>query len=79
MNGLDQVAAVTNSVFTDPKIFCLVLDIVDNMKESFSSGPLADRLLAVAKKDRDPAMIQRTSACLWNSAHQDPRHSFFRQ
>lgn len=77
IEGLDQLAVVSDEVFTDPKVFGQILEIVDTMRESSQSGALIKRLFAVVKKKRDPVVLQRTAGYLWPYiASVDPRSMF---
>ncbi|GAF72166.1 unnamed protein product, partial [marine sediment metagenome] len=44
MQGLDQLAAVSDEVFTDPKVLELVFEVADQLRESGVSFPLGKRL-----------------------------------
>jgi outer membrane protein assembly factor BamD (BamD/ComL family) len=68
IQGLDQLATVSDEVFTDPKIFGLVLDVTDQLRESGVSVPLGKRLLKQMIEKPDPLQLHRTAIYLWRSA-----------
>jgi len=65
MQGLDQLAAVTNTVFADPKVFEQVLQVTDNLRGSGQSSGFVRRLYAHVSRQRDPILLQRTAGYLW--------------
>ena len=77
LQGLDQLAAVTNTVFTDPRVFDLVLQVVDNLRESGQSGALVKRVYAHVSEQRDSILLQRTAGYLWPYlTEREPRSMF---
>jgi len=76
IQGLDQLAAVTNTVFTDAAVFDQVLEVTDNLRESVRADAFGSRLLALAQKERDPVMMHRTAFYLWQRGRTDPRGGF---
>jgi len=77
MQGLDQLAAVTNTSFADPQVFDLVLQVTDNLRQSGQSGAMVKRMYAHVSKQRDPIMLQRTAGYLWPYLTQrEPRSMF---
>ncbi|MFT5474458.1 MAG: hypothetical protein ACI856_002799, partial [Kiritimatiellia bacterium] len=68
IQGLNRLASVTNSVFTDPKVIDLILEVTDGLRFSCDrdSEPFGARVLAYVGKTREPVLVHRTGAFLWS-------------
>lgn len=79
IQGLDQLAAVTNAVFTDSKVMNQILEVTDGLRYTSSSEeqPFGDRLYAYVNKLREPVLVHRTAACLWQYGASGSRGRMF--
>lgn len=65
IQGLDQLAAVSDEVFADPKVLALIVQLTDSIRSFEVPQNFGNRLLAAVAKTRDPATLLRTAAYLW--------------
>ena len=68
IQGLDRLAAVTNTVFADPTVMNQILDVTDGLRFlcDRESEPFGGKLLAYVSANKDPVLLHRTGAFLWS-------------
>lgn len=77
IDAAGQIGILDEAVFTDPKVFDLILEITHNLQYSTESGALLRRVLSQVSKLRDPIMLQQTAGYLWPYISQrDPRSMY---
>ncbi len=65
IQGLDQLAAVSDEVFADPKVQELVLELTDSIRSFEPTQEFGNRLLKLVGPQRDPGTLLRTAAYIW--------------
>ncbi len=65
IQGLDRIAHVKAGAFEDPDFLKLIVELADSIRSSAVDESVGNRLLNQLAKQRDPAMLLRTSAYLW--------------
>jgi len=77
IQGLDGLAAVSEEVFSDATVMSRILEIVDGLRytSEAETQPFANRLFQTAGKTKDPVVLHRLGACLWQHGASVPRGS----
>jgi len=68
IQGLDNLAMVTNTVFTDPTVLNMLFEIVDQKRGAGVNRELARRLRNWVLENPDPVLLHRMALMLWESA-----------
>ena len=63
--GLDQLAALDDAVFADPKVFAQILRATDSSRMFAGSQLCGNRLLKVVTRQRLPGVLHRIAPYLW--------------
>jgi tetratricopeptide (TPR) repeat protein len=81
IQGMDNLAELSEAVFMDSKVMDLVLEVVDRLRHTTAveneRAPFANRLCDYVRKQRDPVLIHRTAACMWGYAGRNPRGGIY--
>jgi outer membrane protein assembly factor BamD (BamD/ComL family) len=65
IHGLDQLAAVSDEVFSDAKVQGLILELADSIRSFEPTQDFGNRLLKLVGEQRDPGALLRTAAYIW--------------
>jgi TolA-binding protein len=76
-NAEEQIVNLDEAVFSDPKVFGLILEISENLLKSDKPNKMMQRLFAQVSKLREPIMLQQTAGYFWpHISQRDPRYMF---
>ncbi|QTN33086.1 outer membrane protein assembly factor BamD [Akkermansiaceae bacterium] len=77
VNAAQQIASLDAAVFSDPKVFALILGIAEYIPETNEGNELFKRVFAQVRELRDPVMIQQTASIIWPYvSEREPRSQF---
>ncbi|MFM7183100.1 MAG: tetratricopeptide repeat protein [Verrucomicrobiales bacterium] len=74
IQGLEQLAAVSDEVFTAREVQALILELVDSLHSFEPTRAFGDRLLAHALKQADTAALLRLAPYLWRQVERVANH-----
>ena len=68
IQGLEKLAAVSDTVFSDPQVFAKMLEVIDALRYDCTreAEPFAARFHTHVRETRDPVVLQRSGAFLWS-------------
>ncbi|MBT3295969.1 MAG: tetratricopeptide repeat protein [Verrucomicrobia bacterium] len=68
IQGLDNLALVSEEVFTDPKVLEMLFDVTDELRGKGMGYPIGKRLRDWLIETPDPVLLHRAAISLWQSA-----------
>jgi len=78
IEGLDNLAVVTNAVFTDPRVLNLLFEVTDELRGKGIGHPVGKRLRLWVIDNPEPVRVHRAAMALWQSAVGIPgRHATY--
>ena len=77
VQGLSQLAAVSEAVFTDEQVVGRLLEIFDTLHAAGKTDAFGARLAAWANAKRTPVVLHRSAVALWLQAVNTPQYQGF--
>ena len=72
VQGLGRLEKLSGEVFTDPKVFDLIVELVRPMRSFETSSGFGERLFGIVNQRRDAELTHETAAYLWR--HTEVHH-----